>query len=62
MLTLAVLKGVLGNHPGASPVLLHLESHGRTTVLKLGGGYSVELRSGLYGEIRSVLGAAAVVD
>jgi DNA polymerase-3 subunit alpha len=59
---LEVLKGVLGNHPGASPVLLHLESHGRTTVLKLGGGYSVELRSGLYGEIRSVLGAAAVVD
>jgi DNA polymerase-3 subunit alpha len=59
---LEVLKGVLGNHPGASPVLLHLESNGRTTVLKLGGGYSVELRSGLYGEIRSILGAGALVE
>ncbi|HEY8202571.1 MAG TPA: DNA polymerase III subunit alpha, partial [Actinomycetota bacterium] len=59
---LEVLKGVLGNHPGSSPVLLHLESQGRTTVLKLGGGFSVELRSGLYGEIRSVLGVAALVD
>jgi len=59
---LEVLKGVLSNHPGTSPVLLHLESQGRTTVLKLGGGFSVELRSGLYGEIRSVLGAGALVD
>ena len=43
-------------------VIQQERSLGRTTVLKLGGGFSVELRSGLYGEIRSVLGVAALVD
>jgi DNA polymerase-3 subunit alpha len=56
------LKLVLGNHPGPSPVLLHLLTHEKTTVLKLGGGYKVELRNGLFAEIKSLLGAKAVVD
>jgi DNA polymerase-3 subunit alpha len=54
------LKVILGAHPGPSPVLLHLESSGRTTVLKLGDGYSVELRNGLFAEIKSVFGPAAI--
>lgn len=57
------LKGVLAAHPGPSPVHLHLAG-GRSgdTVLKLGGGFTVELRNGLYAEIQSVLGTACLVD
>lgn len=56
------LKAVLSSHPGSSPVHLHL-SGGRKgdTVLKLGGGFTVELRNGLYGELQSVLGAGALL-
>ncbi|HLF70334.1 MAG TPA: DNA polymerase III subunit alpha, partial [Actinomycetota bacterium] len=53
------LKGVLASHPGPAPVLLHLEAAARTTVLKL-GGFSVELRTGLFAELKAVLGPEAV--
>lgn len=57
------LKVVLGAHPGPSPVLLHLVSgSNRTTILRLGGGYTVELRNGLFAEVRSLLGADAIVE
>jgi len=56
------LKSVLASHPGPSPVLLHLSTADRTTVLRLGGGYSVELRNGLFAEIKTLLGADAIVD
>lgn len=57
------LKTVLSAHPGPSPVLLHLSGGASNdTVLKLGGGFTVELRNGLYAEIRSVLGAGSLVD
>ena len=56
------LKTVLGSHPGPSPVLLHLLTGERTTVLKLGGGHTVELRNGLFAEIKSLLGAESVVE
>lgn len=57
------LKGVLSAHPGPSPVLLHLAgASNRSTILKLGGGFSVEQRSGLYAEIKSVLGPASLVE
>ena len=45
---------VLAAHPGPSPVLLYLGNHNKTTVLRLGGGYTVEMRNGLYAELRSV--------
>jgi len=55
------LKGVLTAHPGASPVLLHLASSGKTTtVLKLADDFNVELRNGLFAEIKSVLGPGAI--
>ncbi|MGI8425901.1 MAG: DNA polymerase III subunit alpha [Actinomycetota bacterium] len=56
------LKTVLSSHPGPSPVLLHLAGTASSTILKLGGGYTVEQRSGLYAEIKSVLGPAALVE
>jgi DNA polymerase-3 subunit alpha len=55
------LKTVLAAHPGPSPVLLYLGNQAKTTVLRLGGGYTVEMRNGLYAELRSVLGAEALV-
>jgi DNA polymerase-3 subunit alpha len=56
------LKGVLSSHPGPSPVLLHLATNDKVTVLKLGGDFKVELRNGLFAEIKSLLGAQSVVD
>lgn len=56
------LKGVLSSHPGPSPVLLHLAGPERTTVLKLGVGFTVELRTGLFAEIKTLFGSEAVVD
>lgn len=56
------LKSVLSGHPGPSPVLLHLLTEKKTTILKLGGGFRVELRNGLFAEIKSLFGAQAVVD
>ena len=55
------LKAVLAAHPGPSPVLLHLGNNGKTTVLRLGGGFTVEMRGGLFAEIRTVLGSEALV-
>jgi DNA polymerase-3 subunit alpha len=55
------LKSVLAAHPGPSPVLLYLGNHNKTTVLRLGGGFTVEMRNGLYGELRSILGPEALV-
>ncbi len=55
------LKSVLAAHPGASPVLLHLGGGTNgDTVLRL-GGFTVELRNGLFAELRSVLGTASLV-
>ena len=48
------LKAVLAAHPGPSPVLLELANDRKTTLLRLGGGYTVEMRNGLYAELRSV--------
>jgi DNA polymerase-3 subunit alpha len=57
------LKAVLGSHPGPSPVLVHLVSGAnRTTILRLGAGFTVELRNGLFAEVRSLLGTDSIVD
>ncbi|GAC1363642.1 MAG: DNA polymerase III subunit alpha [Actinomycetota bacterium] len=55
------LKAVLAAHPGPSPVLLHLGNNDKTTVLRLGRSFTVEMRHGLFAEIRTVLGSEALV-
>jgi DNA polymerase-3 subunit alpha len=56
------LKAVLAAHPGSSPVLLHLGGAANgETILKL-GGFTVELRNGLFAELKSVLGTASLVS
>jgi DNA polymerase-3 subunit alpha len=54
------LKAVLAAHPGQSPVFLELANGQKTTLLRLGGSFTVERRNGLYAELRSV-GVEALV-
>ncbi|MGH9081707.1 MAG: DNA polymerase III subunit alpha [Acidimicrobiales bacterium] len=51
------LKTLLGEHPGASPVLLHVGGK----VLRLPPEFNVDSRNGLVGELKWLLGAGAVV-
>ncbi|MFH1104197.1 MAG: DNA polymerase III subunit alpha [Actinomycetota bacterium] len=55
------LKGVLSNHPGTTPVFLHLVGGSRDTVVRLGAEHTVEPRSALYAELRELLGSDSVL-
>ncbi len=55
------LKDVLGNHPGSSPVYLHMSSDDGHTVLKLSDEHRVEPRSALFAELRELLGQGAIL-
>src|ERR687891_370867 len=54
------LKQTLAAHPGATAVVLRLESEDRTRMLRLSDGYRVEPTAGLLAELRSLLGAGGV--
>ena len=54
------LKDILSEHPGDSPVFVHLESPEKTTVLRLGDDHLVEAGNGLYAELRVLLGADCI--
>jgi DNA polymerase III subunit alpha len=56
---LAQLKALLSEHPGESPVFLHL---GDQKVLRLPDHFCVDASTGLAGELRVLLGADAVVN
>lgn len=58
--TISRLKGVLANHPGASPVLVHMVNGSRHQLVRLSDEFKVDLRSALYAELRELLGASAV--
>jgi DNA polymerase III subunit alpha len=51
------LSEILRQHPGDSPVFVHLESPEKTTVLRLGDDHLVDARNGLFAELRVLLGA-----
>ena len=51
------LKDILVEHPGGSPVLLHVGDK----VLRLPPEFNVDSRNGLVGELKALLGAGAVV-
>jgi DNA polymerase-3 subunit alpha len=54
------LKEVLTNHPGTTPVMLHMVNGSSHKVLKLSDEFRLELRSALYAELRELLGPRAV--
>jgi DNA polymerase-3 subunit alpha len=54
---LAALKSLLSDHPGESPVFLHL---GERQVLRLPDAFNVEATTGLLAELRVLLGPDAI--
>ncbi len=54
---LATLKALLAEHPGPSPVLLHLDQR----VVRLPPSFAVDTGNGLAGELRALLGADSVL-
>jgi hypothetical protein len=52
------LKQLLGEHPGDSPVLLHL---GESKVLRLPPAWTVDVAPGLLAELRVLLGPTAIM-
>jgi DNA polymerase-3 subunit alpha len=54
------LKDILSEHPGDSPVFVHLESPEKTTVLRLGDDHLVDAGNGLFAELRVLLGADCI--
>ena len=55
------LKTILSNHPGASPVFLHMTGEQGTKVLRLADSHRVEVRSALLAELKELLGPSAIV-
>ncbi len=55
------LKKVVADHPGETPVYVHLEGDSGTTVVRLGEQHCVEARAALYADLRSLLGPDAVL-
>ncbi len=55
------LKEILSEHPGESEVFVHLETHEKTTVVRLGDEFCVSERNGLFAELRVLLGPDCVL-
>ncbi|HEX2063504.1 MAG TPA: DNA polymerase III subunit alpha [Acidimicrobiales bacterium] len=56
------LKQLLVDHPGESPVFLHLAGGSGGTVLRLPDAFNVDARNGLLAEIRVLLGPNGLVS
>ena len=55
------LKAILANHPGPSPVLLHMTSKKGAKMLRLSDDHRVEARSALFAELKELLGPKAII-
>ena len=55
------LKEILSEHPGESQVFVHLEGQAKTTVLQLGDEFCVSDRTGLFAELRVLLGPDCIL-
>jgi DNA polymerase-3 subunit alpha len=54
------LRDVLSTHPGTTEVHLRLDSGGQPMVLRLGDGFRVTASASLMGDLKALLGPAAV--
>jgi DNA polymerase III subunit alpha len=54
------LKEILREHPGDSPVYVHLDGGDKTTVLQLADDFLVGSSNGLYAELRILFGADSI--
>ncbi len=59
---LGQLKEILIAHPGVNPVVLKVRGKTSETVLELGKGFKVKRNSGLFAEVKELLGEAAIRD
>ncbi len=59
--TVSNLRAILSNHPGTTPVFLHLTDSGDTKVLRFGDEHRVEPRSALFAELKELLGPKAIL-
>ncbi|MGZ4678521.1 MAG: OB-fold nucleic acid binding domain-containing protein, partial [Acidimicrobiia bacterium] len=55
------LKEILAEHPGEPQVFVHLDTHEKTTVVRLGDEFCVSDRNGLLAELRVLLGPDCVL-
>ncbi|WP_163551580.1 DNA polymerase III subunit alpha [Candidatus Frankia alpina] len=58
--TVERLREVLGTHPGTTEVHLRVQTPGQTTLLRLDDAYKVQRTPALMGDLKALLGAAAV--
>ena len=58
--TVERLREVLGTHPGTTEVHLRLQGASRVTLLRLDDAYKVQRTPALMGDLKALLGAAAV--
>jgi DNA polymerase-3 subunit alpha len=56
----ADLRDVLANHPGTSPVFIHMTGEGGEKVVKVSANHAVDPRSALFAELRGLFGPSAV--
>jgi DNA polymerase-3 subunit alpha len=56
------LKGVLGEHPGATEVHLKLTQPGRSVTVKLDDGLRVTASPALFGDLKALLGPACLMS
>ncbi len=58
--TIGSLKEILGAHNGTNPVVLKVMGENTETVLELGQGFKVKPTSGLFAEVKALLGEKAI--
>ena len=54
------LKRVLSTHPGTTDVHLHLETPGRSKILRVGDNYRVTPTPALFGDLKALLGPGCI--
>ncbi len=54
------LREVLANHPGTSPVFIHMTGEGGEKVVRVSADHAVDPRSALFAELRGMFGPSAV--
>src|SRR5690606_10508118 len=59
--TVGSLKSILSNHPGTSPVYLHLTDDGNTKVLKLASEHEGQPHAALFARLKERLGPRAIL-
>jgi DNA polymerase-3 subunit alpha len=55
------LKNVLANHPGSSPVFIHMTAESGERIIRVSPDHAVNPRSALFAELRELFGPSSVM-